>query len=200
VVVCASLVVGDEFVPVSVFTDAFAALQSSHAVDYHQVTGGETSAVEAAASRIAEFLGDPSGLVSRMDDVEVPVVHCAPVTREVLAASASLRLVGCDPGGPVNLVGFGHVGRSIADRALALGWRSWCSTRSSRSVRTTRRRRSTVSMTLWRSLTSCLHTRVVAGCPVPVVMAGGKKVPEREALGVGVPCDSGGRRRCRHGT
>lgn len=42
--------------------------------------------------------------------------------------------------------------------------------------------------------------RVVAGCPVPVVMAGGKKVPEREALGVGVPCDSGGRRRCRHGT
>jgi D-3-phosphoglycerate dehydrogenase / 2-oxoglutarate reductase len=96
VVVCASLVVGDEF-------RAGQRLQSSHAVDYHQVTAGETSAVEAAASRIAEFLGDPGELVSRMDDVEVLVVHCAPVTREVLAASASLRLVGCARGGPVNV-------------------------------------------------------------------------------------------------
>ena len=41
--------------------------------------------------------------------------------------------------------------------------------------------------------------RVTAGCPVPVVMAGGKKLPELDALDDGLPGRPGGRRRRRHG-
>ena len=41
--------------------------------------------------------------------------------------------------------------------------------------------------------------RVTAGCPVPIVMAGGKKLPELEALTMALPGGVRGRRRRRHG-
>ena len=41
--------------------------------------------------------------------------------------------------------------------------------------------------------------RVTAGCPVPIVMAGGKKLPELEALTMAYRRDRPGRRRRRHG-
>ena len=42
--------------------------------------------------------------------------------------------------------------------------------------------------------------KVTAGCPVPIVMAGGKKLPELDALDDGLAGDRCGRRRRRHGS
>ena len=42
--------------------------------------------------------------------------------------------------------------------------------------------------------------RVTSTCPVPIVMAGGKKLPEREALEMTCEGDGGRRGRCRHGS
>jgi len=53
--------------------------------------------------RIREFTGAPDELVERMQDVDVLLVHGAPVTDQVLDASSQLRLVGCARGGPVNV-------------------------------------------------------------------------------------------------
>jgi D-3-phosphoglycerate dehydrogenase len=53
--------------------------------------------------RVREYLGRPSEIVDAMGEVDVLVVHGAPVTDEVLTASSALRLVCCARGGPVNV-------------------------------------------------------------------------------------------------
>ena len=52
---------------------------------------------------IREHAGTPGSLVEAMANVEVLVVHGAPVTDDVLDASSTLRLVCCARGGPVNV-------------------------------------------------------------------------------------------------
>ena len=98
------LVVGDSYLPASVFAAGFESLGESHSIDYLQLDpnlvfepGPECELA------IREFEGSPDELVSRMDGVEVLVVHGAPVTDAVLDASDSLRLVCCARGGPVNI-------------------------------------------------------------------------------------------------
>ncbi len=52
---------------------------------------------------IREFAGDPGKLASMVGDIDVLLVHVAPVTKEVLEAAGRLKVVGCARGGPVNV-------------------------------------------------------------------------------------------------
>ena len=107
------LVVGDAFMPVTAFAEAFAPLESAHTVEYLQLAVPDPPVAAGPEVGVAESQGDPRELVPRMEDVDVLVVHAAPVTSEVLAASTALRFVGCARGGPVNV-----------DIEAAAGWGS----------------------------------------------------------------------------
>lgn len=96
------LVVGDSFVPVEVFKKGFADIERAHEVEFLQLD--ESRPLEPGAGLpIREFLGTPAQVAARVGDKDVLVVHGAPVTGEVLAAGARLRLVCCARGGPVNV-------------------------------------------------------------------------------------------------
>jgi D-3-phosphoglycerate dehydrogenase len=98
------LVVGDAYAPTTVFADAFAGLETTHDFDYLQLdVDGDFQPTTASERHISEYAGSPSQLWPRMAGVDVLVVHGAPVTREVLAASEALRLVCCARGGPRNV-------------------------------------------------------------------------------------------------
>jgi D-3-phosphoglycerate dehydrogenase / 2-oxoglutarate reductase len=127
------LVVGDSFVPVSVFEKGLAGLRGTHRLEYLQLDESK-ELVPASASEcsIREYLGTPDQIVARARDTEILVVHGAPVTDEVLAAAPALRLICCARGGPVNvdvaaasarqipLVNTpGKNAESVADQALA---------------------------------------------------------------------------------
>jgi D-3-phosphoglycerate dehydrogenase len=98
------LVVGDSFVPVSVFKRGLADLRSAHQLEYLQLDESRQLVPATASERaIREYLGTPEQIVARMADIEILVVHGAPVTAEVVAAAPSLRLICCARGGPVNV-------------------------------------------------------------------------------------------------
>src|SRR5580693_2551741 len=98
------LAVGDSYMPTRYFQQAFAGLGPGHTVEYVQVDPAVPLTPRTASDlRINEYQGSPAQLCTHMTDVEVLVVHGAPVTDAVLDASGSLRLVGCARGGPVNV-------------------------------------------------------------------------------------------------
>jgi D-3-phosphoglycerate dehydrogenase / 2-oxoglutarate reductase len=97
------LVVGDAYMPTSIFTRALDRLQDAVAVTELQITS--TDAAPAATNSLRtlrEYVGDPAEIIAVLADHEVLVVHGAPVTAEILDA-APLRLVCCARGGPVNV-------------------------------------------------------------------------------------------------
>jgi D-3-phosphoglycerate dehydrogenase len=98
------LVVGDSYMPIRYFEQAFASFGTAYDINYLQVDLS-LSFVPTTASelRIKEYQGAPSELGAHMKDVEVLVVQGAPVTDDVLDASSVLGLVGCARGGPVNV-------------------------------------------------------------------------------------------------
>ncbi|HEY2654796.1 MAG TPA: hypothetical protein VGI55_03345, partial [Solirubrobacteraceae bacterium] len=88
------LAVGDSYMPVRHFKEALSALEHVHEVFY--IEADETSAYapsSASEHRVTEYLGSPRALAAAVADVEVLLVHGAPVTAEVLAAGGQLRLV-----------------------------------------------------------------------------------------------------------
>jgi D-3-phosphoglycerate dehydrogenase / 2-oxoglutarate reductase len=90
--------------PTRYFREAFALLAQTHEVTYADTD--ETSAYEPETPselKLVEYLGSPRSLAAEMAGVEVLAVQGAPVTAEVLAAGADLRLVACARGGPVNV-------------------------------------------------------------------------------------------------
>lgn len=90
--------------PSRYFREAFARLAESHEVRY--ADADETSAYQPetpSERKLSEYLGSPRSLAAAMDGVEVLAVQGAPVTAEVLTAGASLRLVACARGGPLNI-------------------------------------------------------------------------------------------------
>jgi D-3-phosphoglycerate dehydrogenase len=90
--------------PPSYFESAFAMLESSHDIEYFQVDVGRAFTPSTPSElKLKEFQGSPKELAEHMSGVEVLVVQGAPVTDEVLDASAVLKLVGCARGGPVNV-------------------------------------------------------------------------------------------------
>ena len=91
--------VGDSFIPTDVFARGLAPLAGIHSIDYLQVDGAKTP----LGLSVREYEGDPGMIAERMPGVEVLVVHGAPVTEAVVAASDTLRLICCARGGPVNV-------------------------------------------------------------------------------------------------
>jgi D-3-phosphoglycerate dehydrogenase / 2-oxoglutarate reductase len=98
------LAVGDSYLGVPTFEQGLARLAGRHELEFLQLDESQRFAPVTDAERaLREYAGDPDEIVDRMAGVEVLVVHGAPVTDKVLAASADLELVGCARGGPVNV-------------------------------------------------------------------------------------------------
>lgn len=97
------LVVGDPYMPASIFTEAFGWLGDAVTVTELQidVIAGAEPRTE-SERRLREYAGDPADVAAAVPGHDVIVVHGAPVTAEVLDAG-SLRLVCCARGGPVNV-------------------------------------------------------------------------------------------------
>jgi len=98
------LVVGDRFCPSAVLRGAFSVLEAAHQIDYVDVVD-EPGWVPATPSdlRIKEYMGSPRQVTDALDRHDVLVVQGAAVTEAVLDADASLRLICCARGGPVNV-------------------------------------------------------------------------------------------------
>jgi D-3-phosphoglycerate dehydrogenase / 2-oxoglutarate reductase len=108
------LVVGDPYMPASIFTSALAGLGGSVAVTELQIGTMEAPPPRTESERgLREYMGDPADLVDAVAGHEVLVVHGAPVSAEVLDA-APLRLVCCARGGPVNVDVAAATARGIA--------------------------------------------------------------------------------------
>jgi D-3-phosphoglycerate dehydrogenase / 2-oxoglutarate reductase len=98
------LAVGDWYMPPHYFADAFAALAEAHDITYFEIDAERGfEPVSASERKLREYLGSPEELIERIGGAEVLVVQGAPVTDEVLDASAALGLVCCARGGPVNV-------------------------------------------------------------------------------------------------
>jgi D-3-phosphoglycerate dehydrogenase len=98
------LVVSDSYMGDAVFRQSFSDLERDHRVDYMSADESQTLRPSTTSERaIREFAGTPAPIIERIDDVDVLVVHGAPVTEEVLDAAQALRLVCCARGGPVNV-------------------------------------------------------------------------------------------------
>jgi D-3-phosphoglycerate dehydrogenase len=97
------LVVGDSYMPASIFAAAFGGLSGSVSLTELQIDGSAAAGpLTASAAGLTEYEGDPAAVAAAVTGHDVLVVHGAPVTAEVLAA-APLRLVCCARGGPVNV-------------------------------------------------------------------------------------------------
>lgn len=98
------LAVGDSYMPPRYFAEAFSPLEAEHNVKYMQVDAARRFEPSSPSElRLSEYQGSPAELVEHMPGVEALVVQGAPVTDQVLDASAVLRLVCCARGGPVNV-------------------------------------------------------------------------------------------------
>jgi D-3-phosphoglycerate dehydrogenase len=109
------LAVGDSYLGVDTFARGLARLAGRHDLEFLQLDETRRFAPATDAERaLREFAGDPEEIVARMPGVEALVVHGAPVTDRVLAASEDLKLVGCARGGPVNVAVAAAAARGIA--------------------------------------------------------------------------------------
>jgi D-3-phosphoglycerate dehydrogenase / 2-oxoglutarate reductase len=98
------LVVSDSFMGDAVFRQSFSDLERDHRVDYMSADESQVLRPTTASERaIREYAGTPALIVERIGEVDVLVVHGAPVTDAVLDAAPDLRLVCCARGGPVNV-------------------------------------------------------------------------------------------------
>ncbi len=98
------LVVGDVYVPVEVFREAFLPVAGDHEIDYLQLDMDDDQVGDSESERrIREFAGSPAQVIAGLRDHQVLVIHGAAVTDAVLDASPNLRLVCCARGGPVNV-------------------------------------------------------------------------------------------------
>jgi D-3-phosphoglycerate dehydrogenase / 2-oxoglutarate reductase len=98
------LAVGDSYMPPRYFSEAFADLARFHDVELMQIDAGRAFEPSTPSERkLREYQGSPAELAECMPGIEVLVVQGAPVTDQVLDASAQLRLVCCARGGPVNV-------------------------------------------------------------------------------------------------
>jgi D-3-phosphoglycerate dehydrogenase / 2-oxoglutarate reductase len=97
------LVVGDPYMPASIFTSAFTGLGEAVTVTELQINGNAAAPPRTESHRLLrEYAGDPADVAAAVAGHQVLVVHGAPVTAEVLDA-APLRMVCCARGGPVNV-------------------------------------------------------------------------------------------------
>ncbi len=97
------LVVGDPYMPASIFASAFGSLGGAVTVTELQIASNAMAPPRTESDRVLrEYAGDPAAVAAAVAGHQVLVVHGAPVTAEVLDA-APLRMVCCARGGPVNI-------------------------------------------------------------------------------------------------
>ena len=97
------LVIGDPYMPASVYAPFLAGLGDRIDVDSMQITGiASTPPRTESERRLREYAGDPADVARAAAGHEVLIVHGAPVSAEALDA-APIRLVCCARGGPVNV-------------------------------------------------------------------------------------------------
>lgn len=124
--------VADSFVTRDMFERALAPLRAAAVRVITLDEEHELRPSTPSERRLAEFFGHPRQLSAALSDEDILVVHGAPVTDAVLAASPRLRLVCCARGGAVNVdvdaatdrgipvvVAPGRNAEAVADLALA---------------------------------------------------------------------------------
>ncbi|MGH2785557.1 MAG: NAD(P)-dependent oxidoreductase [Actinomycetota bacterium] len=98
------LVLGDDFMPTSVFATALAAIAEPVSVHYVQLEARDAYVPATDSERgIREFFGDPAQVRAALDGHTIVLFHGAPITAEVLDAAPELAFIGCARGGPVNV-------------------------------------------------------------------------------------------------
>lgn len=98
------VIVGDSYCPSDAFRDAFGPLADRHELRYVDVIDDPEWTPSSPSERsLTEYMGTPDQVIASAGDCDVLVVQGAPVSEAVLAATPSLRLVGCARGGPVNV-------------------------------------------------------------------------------------------------
>lgn len=97
------LVVGDPYMPATVYAEALARLGDDVTVSTMQIDAATAPPPRTESERrLREYAGDPAEVARAVAGHHVLIVHGAPVSSEVLDA-APLRLVCCARGGPVNV-------------------------------------------------------------------------------------------------
>ena len=101
------LIVGDQFMNTSAAkkyaAEVLAEFDPEIEVLEWEFRGYQKGRLMGVKRELREFTGTPEDLIKHMKDVEVLIVHLAPVTKEVMEASGKLKVVGCMRGGPVNI-------------------------------------------------------------------------------------------------
>lgn len=103
------LVAGDTFMEPKVFSGIVEDIFRKNGLDVDvrsiewPFKGYQKGRLKGVKREIREFAGNPERLAALVKDIDVLFVHVAPVTKEVLDAAASLKVVGCARGGPVNV-------------------------------------------------------------------------------------------------
>jgi D-3-phosphoglycerate dehydrogenase len=98
------LAVGDSYLDAATFERGLARLRERHTFAFLQLDESRTLVPSTESERgLREYAGTPDEIIELMPGIEVLIVHGAPVSAEVIAASADLKLVCCARGGPVNV-------------------------------------------------------------------------------------------------
>jgi D-3-phosphoglycerate dehydrogenase len=98
------VIIGDAYFPSDAFREAFGALGARHELHYADVIDEPGWTPSSQSERaLMEYSGTPAQVIAAAGDCDVIVVQGAPVSDAVLAATPSLRLIGCARGGPVNV-------------------------------------------------------------------------------------------------
>lgn len=98
------LVAADSYVDADTFERGLAPLRHEHGLDVRQVDGERPFVPQSSSERtLRETIGSPDEIAGWLRGHDVLVVHGAPVSEEVIAASPNLRLICCARGGPVNV-------------------------------------------------------------------------------------------------
>jgi D-3-phosphoglycerate dehydrogenase / 2-oxoglutarate reductase len=93
------LVVGDGYMPPDAFAPALQAVGLLQDVEFQVIDDSRRPELPG----LREYQGSPEQIDGWLDGHSVLCVHAAPVTRELLAANPSVRIVACARGGPVNI-------------------------------------------------------------------------------------------------
>jgi D-3-phosphoglycerate dehydrogenase len=93
------LVLGDSYMPASVFEEAL----SARGLVSESATVTVVSAPSWSVAGLREYEGDPAEVSALIDGHEIIALHGAPISAAVLEANPQIRLLACARGGPVNI-------------------------------------------------------------------------------------------------
>ena len=93
------LAIGDSYLPATDMARALESLADLGTIRYETVDIDDRPELEG----VHEYQGSPEAVSGWLSDDDILVVHAAPVTRAVLEAHPSVKLVACVRGGAVNI-------------------------------------------------------------------------------------------------